>query len=309
LEGEFVHRYIVKQFFQLLVTLFLVSIVIFIMGRISGNPCGLLLPDQAGPEEFALCAKNLGLDKPIYVQYQLWITAALHGNLGTAFVSHQPVIDLIMGRFPNSFKLGIVSMIFTTLISFPLGMISAIKKDRLVDIVCKVLALLGQSVPSFWLGIMLIWVFAVHLRLLPVSGIGGPEYYVMPVLTMGWWTVAAQTRLIRSSMLEVLDSEYIKLARIKGVSERMVIWKHALRNALIPVVSFLGIHFAQVIVMAMIAEVVFAWPGLGRLLYDAIRQRDFPIIQGVVLFMTTVTVVVNMIVDVFYAYIDPRIRY
>jgi peptide/nickel transport system permease protein len=156
---------------------------------------------------------------------------------------------------------------------------------------------------------MLIWVFAVHLRILPVAGMGGAAYYIMPVLTMGWWTVAAQARLLRSSMLEVLDGEFVKMARIKGVSERLVIWKHALRNALIPVVSFMGMHFAHVITTSMIAEVVFAWPGLGRLLYDAIRMRDFPIIQAIVVLMTTVTILVNLMVDILYAYIDPRIRY
>jgi peptide/nickel transport system permease protein len=302
-------RYILKQFLQLIVTLVLISMIIFIMGRLSGNPCSLLLPETAGPEEYALCAQHLGLDKPLYVQYGIWVTDAMSGNFGRGYVSKRPVIELIQERFPNSLKLGIVSMIFTLLISFPLGLISAVKKDTAWDTVSKVIALLGQSLPSFWLGIMLIWIFAVHLRIFPVAGMGGAKYYVLPVLTMGWWTVAAQARLLRSSMLEVLDSEYVKLARIKGLSERLVIWKHALRNALIPVVSFLGLHFAQVITMAMIAEVVFAWPGLGRLLYDAIKQRDFPIIQATVLFITTITIFVNTLVDILYGYIDPRIRY
>ena len=302
-------KYIVKRFFQALIALFFLSIVIFIMGRLSGNPCDLLLPDEAGEEEFILCAKHLKLDRPIWIQYEIWITDVLKGNFGRAYVTGKPVIELIQQRFPNSIKLGLVSMIFTTIISLPLGLISAVKKDTPIDTASKVVAVLGQSLPSFWLGIMLIWIFAVELRLLPVAGIGNWKYYVMPVMTMGWWTVAAQARLLRSSMLEVLDSEFVKLARIKGVSEAAVIYKHTFRNALIPVTTFMGLHFAHVITQAMIAEVVFAWPGLGRLLYDAIKYRDFPIVQAVILLMTTVTIGVNLIVDIIYAYIDPRIRY
>jgi peptide/nickel transport system permease protein len=302
-------RYIVKRLFQTIITLFVLSMAIFLMGRLSGDPCDLLLPDEAEATEFELCAEQLGLNKPVYVQYWIWVKGAVRGDFGRAYVSGKPVIELILQRFPNSIKLGIASMIFTTIVSLPLGLIAAVKKDTWIDTVTKTLAVLGQSLPSFWLGIMLVWVLAVQFRLLPVAGIGGPKYYIMPVLTMGWWTVAAQARLLRSSMLEVLDSEYVKLARIKGVSEFTVIYKHAFRNALIPMVSFMGLHFAHVISMAMIAEVVFAWPGLGRLLYDAIKYRDFPIVQAVILVMTTVTVVVNLGVDLLYAYIDPRIRY
>lgn len=302
-------RYIVRRVYQTCVAMFILSIAIFIMGRLSGNPCDLLVPEQAGKAGFEQCAEQLGLDKPIYVQYWIWAKDVVRGNFGRAYTTGKPVIELIKTRFPNSIKLGLASMIFTTIVSFPLGMIAAVKKGTWADTGCTTLAVLGQSLPGFWLGLMLIWILAVELRLLPVAGMGGARYYVMPVLTMGWWTVAAQARILRSSMLEVLDSEFVKLARVKGVSEGSIVYKHALRNALIPVVSFMGLHFAHVITQAMIAEVVFAWPGLGRLLYDAITQRDFPIVQAVVLVMATVTVLVNLVVDILYAYIDPRIRY
>ncbi len=302
-------RFILRRLYEFVIALFLLSIVIFIIGRISGDPCNLLLPDQAGEEEFRLCREHLGLNKPIYVQYAIWLKDVLKGDLGRAYVTRKPVLELIMQRFPNSAKLGFWSMVFTTIISIPLGIIAATKRGTWVDTVCNISAVLGQSIPSFWLGVLLIWLLAVHLRLLPVAGMGGWKYYIMPILTMGWWTVAAQMRLLRSSMVEALDSEFVKFARVKGVSEGWVVNKHAFRNALIPLVSFMGLHFAHVITMAMIAEVVFAWPGLGRLLYDAIKFRDFPIVQGVVLFMAGITVITNLLVDILYGYIDPRIRY
>ena len=302
-------RYIIKRIYQTFIALIILSIAIFIMGRLSGNPCDVVLPDEADISDFERCAENLGLTKPIYVQYWIWVKNAVRGDFGRSFTNNTPVIELIKYRFPNSIKLGIVSMIFTTIISIPLGLIAAVKKDTWADTAAKTLAVLGQSLPSFWLGIMLMWILAVRLELFPVAGIGGIEYYVLPVLTMGWWSVAAQARLLRSSMLEVLDSEFVKLARIKGVSEGAVIYKHTLRNALIPVVSFMGMHFSSVVTQAMIAEVVFAWPGIGRLMYEAIRVRDFPILQAVILMITTVTILVNLVVDILYAYIDPRIRY
>ena len=302
-------RYIIRRVYQTFITMFILSIAIFLMGRLTGDPCVLLLSEDADDIQFDLCAEHLGLDKPLPVQYWIWVKDAARGNFGRCYVTQLPVMDLIKQRLPNSVKLGIVSMIFTTIISFPLGLIAAVKKGTWTDTVCKTMAVMGQSLPSFWLGIMLIWIFAVNLRLLPVAGMGGAMYYVMPVLTMGWWSVAAQVRLLRSSMLEVLDSEFVKLARIKGVSEGAIVYKHTLRNALIPVVSFMGLQFAQVITSSMIAEVVFAWPGLGRLLYEAISTSNFPVVQAVILLMATVAVLFNLVVDILYAYIDPRIRY
>jgi peptide/nickel transport system permease protein len=303
------HRYVARRFFQALIALFMLSIAIFIMGRLSGNPCDVMLPPEAGDREFVLCAEHLQLNEPVWVQYRIWISEVVRGDFGRGFVTNRPVIELIQERFPNSIRLGLVSILFTTIISLPMGLVAAVKKDSAVDVGVRVVAALGQALPSFWLGTMLIWLLAVKLRLLPVSGMGGWKYYVMPVLTMGWSSVAAQSRMLRSSMLEVMDSEFIKLARIKGVSEVSIIFKHTLRNALIPVTTLLGLHFAQVITSGMIAEVVFAWPGLGRLLYEAIKDRDFPIVQACVLLFCTVTILCNLVVDILYVYIDPRIRH
>jgi peptide/nickel transport system permease protein len=301
--------YILKRLSQAGITLLVLSMVVFLAGRLTGNPCDLLLPPESTDSDFARCEQRLSLDKPIYAQYWTWLTDAVHGEFGKDYVTGTPVIELIKERFPNSVRLGLASMLFTTLVSLPLGLIGALKKNTPIDKATRILSVAGQSVPGFWLGIMLMWLFGVQLRVLPVAGMGGAQYYVLPVLTMGWWTVASQSRLLRSSMLEALDGEYIKLARIKGVPERSVVLKHALRNALIPVVTFMGMHFAHVVVAAMIAEAVFAWPGLGSVLYGAIRLRNFPVVQAIVLLMAVVTVLVNLTVDILYGYIDPRIRY
>jgi len=303
------HRFILKRIFQALVALFLLSIAIFIMGRLSGNPCDVILPPEAGEKEFQLCTDHLQLNSPIWIQYKVWLADVLRGNFGRAFVSGQPVLQMIEERFPNSAKLGLVSMLFTTLIALPLGVFGAVKKDSFLDIVLRILAAMGQALPSFWLGIVLIWLFAVQLGVLPVAGMGDWKNYILPVLTMGWFSVAAQSRMLRSSMLEVMDSEFIKLARIKGASETSIVFKHTLRNALIPVVTMLGQHFGNIITGAMIAEVVFAWPGLGRLLYEGISNRDFPIVQACVLIFCAITILCNLVVDILYVYIDPRIRY
>jgi peptide/nickel transport system permease protein len=222
---------------------------------------------------------------------------------------NRPALALILERFPASLKLALVALFISILIGIPLGVLSAVKRGSFLDALARLLALLGQSLPAFWLGIVLMYFFSVKLRLLPTSGYGGIRHFILPAATMGLFTVAAVTRLTRSSMLEVLDSEYIKLARIKGVSETIVIWKHALRNSLMPVITFMGTFFATMITGAVVIETVFSWPGIGRLAYESILNRDFPVMQGVILFMTTLYILANLIVDVLYAWVDPRIRY
>jgi peptide/nickel transport system permease protein len=216
---------------------------------------------------------------------------------------------LIFERLPASLQLAVAALIITALIGVPLGVLAAVKRGSFLDALARLLALLGQSVPVFWLGLVLMYFLSVKLRLLPTSGYGGVRHFILPAVTMSSFTIAAVTRLIRSSMLEVLNSEYIKLARIKGVSETRVIWKHALKNSLIPVLTFMGAFFALMITGAVVIETVFSWPGIGRLAYEAISNRDFPVIQAVVLFMTALFILVNLIVDILYAWVDPRIKY
>ncbi|QRZ16150.1 ABC transporter permease (plasmid) [Paracoccus methylovorus] len=303
------HRFIIRRIFQALIALFLLSIAIFFTSRLTGSPCDVMLPPEAREADFLLCEQNLKLDSPVWVQYLAWISGVLQGDFGRAFVTGQPVMGLIAERLPNSAMLGLVSVIFTTLVMIPVGILGAVMKDTKFDVVLRVITAIGQALPTFWLGILLMWFFAVQLRWLPVAGMGSWEHFILPVGAMAWSTIASQSRMLRSSMLEVMDSEFVKLARVKGASESSVVFKHSFRNALIPVTTMIGMHFGNIITGAMIAEVVFAWPGLGRLLYEGISTRDFPLIQACVLVVSVITITFNLLVDILYAYIDPRIRY
>jgi peptide/nickel transport system permease protein len=294
----------------MMIALFLMSVIVFLLGRLSGDPVSMLLSQYSTEEDRVRITEQLGLNKPVLEQYGIFIFNALKGDLGKSVAGdNRPALTLILERFPASLKLALVALIISILIGIPLGVLSAVKRGSFLDAFARLLALLGQSLPAFWLGIVLMYFFSVKLRLLPTSGYGGIRHFILPAATMGLFTVAAVTRLTRSSMLEVLDSEYIKLARIKGVSEAIVIWKHALRNSLMPVITFMGTFFATMITGAVVIETVFSWPGIGRLAYESILNRDFPVMQGVILFMTTLYILANLIVDILYAWIDPRIRY
>ena len=301
-------RYVVKRIFQSLLTLLVLSILIFAVCRLTGDPVILMLPDDASYEDVAQLRTALGLDRPLPVQYWLFLRSALQGDFGRSIKGQVPVLDLIKERLPNSIKLAIVSMLITVLLAFPLGVVAAVKKGTAIDTLANLIAVLGQSLPQFWVGIVLIQIFAVHLRWLPVAGTGSIWHYILPGFTLGWFLVAGIMRLLRSSMLDVLDSEFVKLARIKGVSGRAVIWKHALKNAIMPVLTFAAIYLAILITGAILVETVFAWPGIGQLIYQGIVYRDFPVIQAVVLLTAVIVVTVNFIVDITYAYLDPRIR-
>jgi len=303
-------RYISRRLIQMIIALFLMSVIVFLLGRLSGDPVSMLLSQYSTEEDRVRITEQLGLNKPVLEQYGIFIFNALKGDLGKSVAGdNRPALALILERFPASLKLALVALFISILIGIPLGVLSAVKRGSFLDASARLLALLGQSLPAFWLGIVLMYFFSVKLRLLPTSGYGGIQHFILPAATMGLFTVAAVTRLTRSSMLEVLDSEYIKLARIKGVSEAIVIWKHALRNSLMPVITFMGTFFATMITGAVVIETVFSWPGIGRLAYESILNRDFPVMQGVILFMTTLYILANLIVDVLYAWVDPRIRY
>jgi len=294
----------------MIIALFLMSLIVFLLGRLSGDPVSMLLSQYSTEEDRVRIAEQLGLNKPVVEQYGIFIFNALKGDLGKSVAGdNRPALALILERFPASLKLALVALIISILIGIPLGVLSAVKRGSFLDASARLVALLGQSLPAFWLGIVLMYFFSVKLRLLPTSGYGGIQHFILPAATMGLFTVAAVTRLTRSSMLEVLDSEYIKLARIKGVSEAIVIWKHALRNSLLPVITFMGTFFATMITGAVVIETVFSWPGIGRLAYESILNRDFPVMQAVILFMTTLYILANLVVDVLYAWVDPRIRY
>ena len=303
-------RYISRRLIQMIIALFLMSVIVFLLGRLTGDPVSMLLSQYSTEEDRVRITEQLGLTKPILEQYGIFVINALQGDLGKSVAGdNRPALTLILERFPASLKLAMASLVISVLIGIPLGVLSAVRRGSVWDGLARLLALLGQSLPAFWLGIVLMYFFSVKLRLLPTSGYGGIQHFILPAATMGLFTVAAVTRLTRSSMLEVLDSEYIKLARIKGVSEAIVIWKHALRNSLMPVITFMGTFFATMITGAVVIETVFSWPGIGRLAYESILNRDFPVMQAVILFMTSLYILANLIVDILYAWVDPRIRY
>lgn len=303
------HGYIRKRVVEMLIALLLMSAIVFAMGRLTGDPVGLLLSEYASEQDRIELTRQLGLDKPLIEQYGIFIGHALRGDLGRSVVGERtPALQLIAERLPASLQLAAAAFLLSMSIGIPLGVLAAVKRSTFVDTGARVAALLGQSVPAFWLGIVLMYLFSVQLGWLPTSGSGSLRHLVLPAISMGLFTVAAITRLVRVSMIDALGSEYIKLARIKGVSESVVVWKHALRNSLIPVLTYMGAFFATMITGAVVIETVFSWPGIGRLAYEAILNRDFPVMQAVVLVMTVLFMLANLTVDIAYAWLDPRIK-
>ena len=304
-------RYVAGRLVQCLVTLLVISLLVFALARLTGNPLDVMLPIDASADLRNEVGRELGLDRPVYVQYARFIGSLLAADLGTSIRTRKPVALLIGQRLPNTLKLVCLSTGMALLLALPLGVVAATRKGGLWDVGARAAALFGQSVPTFWAGIVLISVFAVNLDLLPAGRKEGLASYVLPAVTLGLFgfMLAGVVRLLRGSMLDVLDSEYVKFARLKGLSEPAVTWKHAFRNALIPVVTFVGFYFGILMAGSVVVETVFAWPGIGRLAFEAVQWRDYPVIQGVVLLVSTVILAANLLVDVLYAYIDPRIRY
>jgi len=302
-------RYIMIRASQALVALVAVSVIVFFLGRITGSPLDVLLPLEATQEDYERTAKNWGLDKPLYIQYFRFVGNTLTGKGESWKWPGNTPMSLLRDRFPATISLAGLAVCLSAGVGVPLGILSAVRKDTPFDWGSKILALLGQSLPSFWLGIVLMWIFAVELDLVPTSGRGGWDSYILPVISMGAYSVAAILRLVRSSMLDVLDSEYVKLARIKGLPEWKVVWKHCLRNAGIAPLTYFGLLIGVLLVGSVSVETVFSWPGLGLLSIDAVRARDYQVLQTVVMFFCFIYIVANLLVDVAYAYLDPRIRY
>ncbi len=301
--------FLIRRLIQSLITLMVLVVVIFILARAAGDPISMLVGVEASQETIDRVRRDLGLDKPYVAQFGYYVKSLGQGDLGTSMRNQKPVGQLLRERIGNSAKLALVSMLFSGLLAVPLGVMAAVKRGGIVDSLVQMVAALGQAVPQFWLGLIFINIFAVRLHWVGVGGIQDWRSYILPAITLGTFLIAAVIRLLRSSMLEVLDSEFVKMARIKGVPEPRVVWIHALRNGLLPVFTFAAVYFALLITAAVVTETIFNWPGVGRAAFEAIRWRDFPVIQGIVLFAAVIVVGVNLLVDVLYAYIDPRIRY
>jgi ABC-type dipeptide/oligopeptide/nickel transport system permease component len=302
-------RFIVGRALQSFLSLFIVSLVVFYAARLTGDPTVLMLSEMATKEDAARLRAHLGLDKPITTQYALFLKRAAQGDLGESTRYRRPVIDVLAARFPASLELGSVAVVISILIALPIGVYSAVHRGTALDFIGRLFAVLGQSLPLFWLGLILILIFAVWFGWVPAAGRGGPANFILPAVTMGWATTPAIMRLTRSAMLEVLESEYVKLARIKGLPEWKVVWKHALKNALLPVITFSVLLFAEMIAGAIVTETVFAWPGVGQLLIASVNTRDFPMVQATVLLLASLFVLGNFGVDVLYAWLNPKIRY
>ena len=301
-------RSIVRRMLQGLVLLCLVATIVFFLGRLTGNPVDLMLPEDATAEDRAGLIRTLGLDGPLHEQFAIFIGKALQGDLGMSIRMRQPAVEAFFSRLPNTLALIPWALLLAMGVGIPLGVLAAINRGTILDRIAGTIAVLGVALPSFWLGILLIFVFSVELGWLPSGRMGGPEHYVLPVITLGAFLIAGFMRLVRSSMLEVMDSEFVKLARIKGLSEGVVIWKHCLRNALIPVLTLWGVFVGNLITGAIVTETVFAWPGIGRLTYEAVIYRDFPLLQAVIILKSILILGINLMVDILYAYVDPRIR-
>jgi len=301
-------RYIARQLVQLVVVIIGISILAFSILHVIGDPVLLLLPQNAGKEEYDRYHKLLGLDKPLPVQYWKFVSRAVQGDFGKSWYTDTPAFTLVLDRMPPTLYLTFAGLAAAMLIALPLGILAALKRHSFVDNLCTMLAVAGQAMPIFWLGIMLIIVFAVRLRALPASGYGTWQHFLMPAFSLGTFLAPITMRLVRSGVIEVMNMEYIKTARAKGVAERMVVIKHAFRNACIPVITVVGLQFGQLLGGAIVTETVFAWPGVATLTVESIRNQDFPVVQCAVVLLALVIVTVNLIVDVIVGLIDPRIR-
>ena len=302
-------RFIVKRLGYAVLSLLLLSLTIFLLVRLTGDPSVLLVEPGASKEDLVAIRVQLGLDRPIWVQYGQFMSSLARGDFGHSFYYRTPVLELYLSRLPHSLMLAAAAMAFSLLVGIPSGILAAVRVNQWWDSAGKIFALLGLSLPSFWVGLVMILFFSVYLGWLPSSGSGTALHVIMPAFALGWYFAAAHMRLTRSAMLEVLGSEYVKLARLKGLPEALVIGKHAFKNALIPVLTLAGINLVIMVNVAVVVETVFAWPGVGRLLYEGISFRDFPVVQATVLIGGAMIVIVNFLVDVLYAVIDPRIRY
>lgn len=307
--------YIIRRLLQSIIVIKGVLLIVFFMLHMTGDPAAVLMPEDADREDIANFQKEMGFDKPLHIQYINFLfgykenKGVLRGDFGFSFRQELPAMELVLGHFPATALLAFASVTIAVLISIPAGVISAVYRNTLIDHVTTVGAMFGQAMPGFWLGLLLIMYFSVKLDWLPTSGAEGLKYLILPSLTAGLYATARLTRLVRSGMLEVLGSDYIQTARSKGLIEQVVVFRHALKNAAIPVVTLIGLELGILLGGTVVVEVVFSWPGVGFLVVDSIRSQDYPVVQAAVALLATSFVLVNLFVDILYAWLDPRITY
>ncbi|WP_209428057.1 ABC transporter permease [Pararhodobacter sp. SW119] len=303
-------RFALLRLVQSLVSLFAITVIVFGLSHATGSPIDTMLPDDATTEQIAALSRNLGLDEPLWRQYLVFLGNALQGDFGMSLKWRgQSAMGVVLDRLPATLRLGGLALLISIAVAIPAGVVSAVRRGTWADHLVRGFALFGQSIPAFWLGIVLIWIFAVGLGWLPTSGHGGLAHMILPAISIAAFQIAALTRLTRSAMLEVLDTEYVKLARIKGASETAVVWRHAFANAAIVPLTYFGVLAGSVLTGSIVVETVFGWPGAGWLAIEAIRARDFPVIQAVVMFFALAFLLANVLVDLLYAWVDPRVRH
>jgi len=301
--------YISKRMVHAIFVIFGVLTVVFVLVRLVGDPAPMLLPIGATQEEIALVRKELGVDQPIYTQYYRFIKKGIQGDFGLSIRYQQPAFTIVIERLPATLSLTGVAIVFMIIIALPLGILAAIRKNSIIDLLSSGVALFGQSVPTFWLGIVLILLFSVKWSVFPTSGYRGISSLILPGITLGAFSASLLTRMTRSSLLEILNSNYVITARAKGLSEWVVILKHALRNAAIPIVTIIGLQIGPMLGGAIITEQVFGFPGMARLVVQAVLNRDFPVVQAFVVVVSALIVAINLVIDILYCYLDPRITY
>jgi peptide/nickel transport system permease protein len=301
-------RILVVRLAQIPLVIIAMSLLVFVFLNASGDPVQMLMPIEATPEDVEIMRRALGLDQPLYIQYLKFLGNALQGDFGLSLRARQPALDIVLDALPATLELALAAMIISLVISIPLGIAAAVKRNTIFDTVATVVSVLGHAMPVFWLGILLILFFSVKLQWFPVSGRGSWQALVLPALTLGWYMNALMTRLTRSSMLEVMSEPYMRTARAKGLPPRMIIFKHAFRNARVPIITIWGLQAGAMLTGTVVTETVFAWPGLGRASIFAVVGRDFPVVMASIALFTVIFVTINLAVDLAYYMLDPRIR-
>ena len=301
-------KYLVKRFFESVIALFGITLVVFLVLNLAGDPVELLLPPSASREDIEIMREEMGFNDPIIIQYGRFLKGAVVGDFGMSYNYNEPAMQIVLERIPATIKLAGAALLISIVLGIPAGIISAVKRNTLPDYIIRIMALLGQCVPAFWLGIMLILLFSVKLQWLPISGNESFKSILMPAFTLGVFTAATITRLLRSNMLEVLGKEYIDVAKAKGLKQNVVVMKHAFKNALSSILSVLGLQVAHLIGGAVITETVFGWPGIGRLAVQSITNGDFMVVEAIVFIIAISFIIVNFVVDILYCIINPRIR-
>ncbi len=302
-------RYVLNRLWQGAVAVVGALLIVFVAQRLSGDPVALLLPMDATEADFEAMRRALGLDRPLPVQFVVFLRDAFTGDFGHSYLWNMPAMDLVLERLPATLELALAGLVFALALAVPLGVLSAVHRGGWIDNAAKLFAMLGQAMPGFWVGLLLIVFVAVQLQWLPAYGRGTVGHLVLPAIALGWYPVAAMTRTLRSAMLDIMQSDYVRMERAIGLPERAIVWRFALRNAAVPLVTLIGVYFANMLGGAFVIEVVFAWPGVGRAVVEAVFARDFPVVQAGVILAAVIFVVVNLIVDLTYGLIDPRIRH